>query len=85
MSSGTFLHFAVIAEDSVQILQLNVCNVDSLRMTVLAIPAMCLRVIPTSPLQEPIVVKECLLIDDLEGQAMALRELHLPNLKWRAQ
>ena len=85
MRSGTFLHFALIGEDSVQMLQLNVCNVDSLRMTALAIPAMCLRVIPTSIFPEPIVVKEYHLIDDLEGQAMALRVSRRPNQKWKVQ
>ena len=85
MSSGTFLHFALIGEDSVQILQLNVCNVDSLRMTVLAIPTMGLRGMPISPLKEPITVKEYLLIEDFEEQAMAPRTVHRPNLKWRAQ
>ena len=85
MSSGILLHFVLIGEDSVQMLQINVRNVDSLRMTAFAIPAMRLRAIPTSPFQESIAVKEYLLIEELEGQVMALRVLHRLNLKWRAQ
>ena len=85
MSSGILLHFALIGEDSVQTPQHNVRSVDNLRMTAFAIPAMYLRAIPTSPLQESIAVQEDLLIDDLERQAMALRVVHRLHLKWRAQ
>ena len=76
--------FAPIGEGRVQILQLNVCDVDSLRMTATAIPEMHLRAIPTDPHQESIAVQEYLLIDDLEGQAMGLREVHQLNPRWRA-
>ena len=85
MSSRILLHFALIGEDRVQILQHNVRNVDSLRMMAIAIPAMRLRGIPTSPSQESIAVPEYLLTDDLEGQAMVLRVVHQLNLKWIAQ
>ena len=85
MSSGILRHFVLIGEDRAQILQHNVRNVDSLRMTAIAIPAMLLRAIPTSPRQESIAVQEYLLIDDLEGQVMVLRVVHLLNLKWRAE
>ena len=85
MSSGILLRFALIGEDNAQILQLNVRNVDSLRMTAIAILAMRLRAIPTSPRQESIAVQEYLLIDDLEGQPMVLRVVHQLNPRWRAQ
>ena len=85
MSSGILLRFALIAEDIFQMLQLNVRNVDSLRMMVLAISAICLRAISISHLQQAIVVNEYLLFDDSEEQAMAPRVVHLPNPKWRAQ
>ena len=52
---------------------------------VIVILAVCLRELPTSPLKDPIVVKEYLLIEDLEGQAMVLRGSRRPNLKWKAQ
>ena len=79
------LHFVLIGEDNAQILKHNVRNVDSLRITAIAIPAMRLRAIPTSPRQESIAVPDYLRIDDLEGQAMVLSVVHRLNLKWRAQ
>ena len=85
MSSVIFLHFVPMGEGRVQVLQHNVRNVDSLRMTAIAIPAMRLRAMPTSHRQESIVVKEYLLIDDLEGQAMVLRVVHQLNPRRRAQ
>ena len=84
MSCCTFLHYSLIGEGMVQMLRHNVRNVDSLRMTVLAIPVMYLRVLPTSPLKEGIVVKEYRLFHDFEGQAMALRVVRRPNVKRRA-
>ena len=85
MSSGILQRFVLIGEGNAQILQLNVRDVISLRMMAIAIPAMRLRAMPNSPRQESIVVKEYLLFDDLEGQAMVLREVHQLNPRWRVQ
>ena len=65
--------------------RINVDNVGNPYTMVLVNIAVCLREVPTSPLKEPIVVKEYLLIDDLEGQAMVLRGARRPNLKWKVQ
>ena len=64
--------------------RINVHNVGNLYTMVLVILAACLRAVPTSPLKESIVVKEYLLIDDLEGHAMVLRGARRPNQKWKA-
>ena len=77
--------FVRIGEGRVQILLLSVCDVDSLRMTVTAIPEMYPHAIPTSPRQESTAVHEYLLIDDLEGQVLVLRVVHQSNPRWRAQ
>ena len=85
MRSGILQRFVLIGEGQVQILQHNVRNVDSLRMTAIAILAMRLRVIPTSPRQESIALQEYLLIGDLEGQVLVLRVVHQRNPRWIAQ
>ena len=64
--------------------RINVHNVGNPYTMVIVTPAVCLRGVPTSPLKESIVVKEFLLIDDLEGYAMVLRGARPPNLKWIA-
>ena len=63
----------------------NVHNVGNPYTMVLLTIALYLRGIPTSPLKEPMVVKEYLLIDDLEAQTMVLRVARRPTLKWKAQ
>ena len=65
--------------------RINVHNVGNPYTMVLVIIAVCLREVPTSPLEEPIVVKEYLLLEDLEGYAMVLRAARRPNLKWKEQ
>ena len=47
--------------------------------------AECLREVPTIPLKESILVKDYLLIEDPEGQAMILRAARRPTLKRKAQ
>ena len=85
MSLGILQRFVLSGEGHFQILQLNVRDADSLRMTATAIPEMHLRAIPTDPHQESIAVQECLLIGDLEGQVLVPREMHLLNPRWRVQ
>ena len=65
--------------------RINVHNVGNPYMMVFVTLAAGLREVPTSPLKEPIVVKGHLLIDDLEGRAMALRAARRPNPRWKAQ
>ena len=65
--------------------RINVHNVDNPYMMVLVILTTGLRAVPISPLKESIVVKEYLLIDALEEQAMELRAARQFNLKWKVQ
>ena len=65
--------------------KINVHNVGNLYTMVLVILKACLRAVPTSPLEESIVVKEYLWIDVLEGQAMLRRAARRFNLKWKVQ
>ena len=60
-------------------------NVDNPYTMVLVTLAACLRAVPTSPLKELIVVKDHLLIDALEEEAMLLRAARRCNLKWIVQ
>ena len=60
-------------------------NVGNPYSMVLVILAAGLREVPTSPLKESIMVKDYLLIHDLEEQAMGLRAARRPNLRWKAQ
>ena len=60
-------------------------NVGNPYTMVLVILAAGLREVPTSPLKESIVVKDHLLIDTLEEQAMVLRAARRLNLKWKVQ
>ena len=65
--------------------RINVYNVGNPYTMVLVTLVVCLRAVPTSPLKELIVVKDHLLIDALEEQAMELRAARRPNLKWKVQ
>ena len=65
--------------------RINVHNVGNPYTMVLVTVAAGLREVPTSPLKEPIVAKDYLLIDDLAEQAMVLRAARRPNLKWKVQ
>ena len=65
--------------------RISVHNVGNPYTMLLETLAVCLRGVPTSPLKERIVVKEYLLIDDLEGQVMLQRRSCRAILKWKAQ
>ena len=60
-------------------------NVGNPYMMVLVISTACLRAMPISPLKELIVVKDHLLIDALEEQAIVRRAARRFNLKWKVQ
>ena len=64
--------------------RINVHNVGNPYTMVPVTFAACLRAVPTSPLKELIVVKDHLLIDALEEQAMLRRTARRFNLKWKA-
>ena len=65
--------------------RINVHNVGNPYTMARVMLATGLREVPTSPLKELIVVKDHLLIDTLEEQAMVLRAARRPNLRWKAQ
>ena len=65
--------------------RINVHKVGNPYTMVLVTLAAGLREVPTYPLKESIVVKDHLLIDDLEGRAMVLRAARRPNPRWKAQ
>ena len=65
--------------------RINVHKVGNPYPMVLVILAACLREVPTSPIKESIVVKDHLLIEDLEVRAMVLRAARRPNPKWKVQ
>ena len=65
--------------------KINVHNVGNLYTMVLVILAACLREMQISPLKELIVVKDHLLIDALEEQAIVQRAARRFNLKWKVQ
>ena len=60
-------------------------NVGNPYMMVLVISAACLRAVPISPPKELIVVKDHLLIDALEEEAILLRAARRFNRKWKVQ
>ena len=65
--------------------RINVHNVGNPYTMVLVTLAVCLRAVPISPLKEPIVVRDNLLIDALEEEAMVPRAARRFNLKWKVQ
>ena len=65
--------------------RINVHNVGNPYTMVLVTLTTGLRAVPISPLKESIVVKEYLLIDALEEQAMVLRVARRLNPRWKAQ
>ena len=63
----------------------NVHNVGNPYTMVLVTLVAGLREVPISPLKELIVVKDHLLIDALEEQAIVRRAARRFNLKWKVQ
>ena len=62
----------------------DVHNVGNPYTMVLVTLVVCLREVQISPLKESIVVKDHLLIDVLEEEAIVRRALHRFNPKWKA-
>ena len=65
--------------------RINVHNVGNPYTMVLVSLITGLHAVPISPLKESIVVKEYLLIDALEEQAIVRRAARRFNLKWKVQ
>ena len=65
--------------------KINVHNVGNLYMMVLVTLGACLSEVQISPLKELIVVKDLLLIDALEEEAIVRRAARRFNPNWKVQ